>query len=456
MDVIVLAVTRDEFGGEVRADFSEDARQVGDGQLRQHVTPVFGHECTCSPKTQSPIDSPLANCYNHSRRNRAHKYRLYPDQQTVDFFARCCGVVRLVYNIALEQRSSFWRQFKRAEGRNISYPSQARELTAIRAEVPWIAECPIDAQQQALRDLNQAFGNFFAGRAGYPNDAFRIPSSRIGPIEVLNAKWARVRLPKIGDVKFRYTRPIRGEVGNITVVREANGWHIVFSYEFEHETPANDNPPIGIDRGIVNTVALSTGEMSSMPTSDLDALHKEWQRVASRRKSGSKRQAKAKRHATRIAARAARKRLHWQHVTTTRFARRFGTAVLEDLKIRNMSASARGTAEDPGSNVAQKAGLNRSILAAAWFRFETLLTYKLDFLGGTVVKVDPRYTSVTCSECGVRDKGNRENQAKFRCLSCGHADHADVNAAVNILRAGTRPSAASERSGGSRVLERAA
>lgn len=420
-------------------------------------------ENAMSTSTIIHIDSPLANGYNHSVTNRAHKYRIYPDQQTVDFFARCCGVVRLVYNIALEQRSSFWRQFKRAEGRNISYPSQARELTAIRAEVPWIAECPIDAQQQALRDLNQAFGNFFAGRAGYPkprrkfvNDAFRIPSSRIGPIEVLNAKWARVRLPKIGDVKFRYTRPIRGEVGNITVVREANGWHIIFSYEFEHETPANDNPSVGIDRGIVNNVALSTGEMSSMPTSDLDALHKQWQRVASRRKSRSKRQAKAKRHAARIAARAARKRLHWQHVTTTRLARRFGTAVLEDLKIRNMSACARGTAEDPGRNVAQKAGLNRSILAAAWFRFETLLTYKLDFLGGTVVKVDPRYTSVTCSECGSRDKGNRENQAKFLCLSCGHADHADVNAAVNILLAGTRPSAASERSGGSRVLERAA
>lgn len=88
------------------------------------------------------------------------------DAATEDFFARCCGVVRLVYNIALEQRSSFWRQFKRAEGKNISYPSQARELTTIRAEVPWMADCPIDAQQQALRDLNQAFQNFFSGRAG--------------------------------------------------------------------------------------------------------------------------------------------------------------------------------------------------------------------------------------------------------------------------------------------------
>jgi putative transposase len=396
--------------------------------------------------------------------NRAYKYRIYADDEAEAFFSRCCGVVRLVYNVALEQRSNHWRQFKRSEGRSISYPSQAKELTAIRAEHDWVAECPIDAQQQALRDLNQAFQNFFAGRAGYPkprrkfvNDAFRIPASRVGSVEVLNAKWARVRLPKIGLVKFRYTRPIRGDVGNVTVVREANGWHVVFACAFEHEVPANDNPSVGIDRGVVNNVALSTGEMFSMPPSNLDELHKAWQRTVSRRKARSRRQAKAKRHAARIAAKAARRRLHWQHVTTTRIALRFGTVVLENLKIRNMSASASGTVEEPGTNVAQKRGLNRSILAAAWHRFEVLQSYKSEFLGGCVVKIDPRHTSVTCSKCGSKDNGNRENQAKFLCLSCGHEDHADVNAAVNIHAAGTRPSDTSRAlPGGGRELRRAA
>jgi putative transposase len=380
--------------------------------------------------------------------NRAYKYRIYADEEAESFFTRCCGVTRLVYNLALEQRSSFWRQFKRAEGRHISFPSQARELTMIRSEVAWVADCPIDAQQQALRDLNHAFQNFFKGRAGYPtprrkfvNDAFRIPASRVGRIEVLNAKWARVRLPKIGDIKFRYTRPIRGDIGNVTVTREANGWHIVFACSFEHETPANDNPAVGIDRGIVNSVALSTGELSSMPScADLERKHAQWQRVAARRQKRSKRQAKAKRHAASVAAKVARKRKHWQHVSTTGISRRFKTAVLENLKVTNMMTSAAGTVEEPGKNVAQKRGLNRSIAGAAWFQYDTFLTYKLDFVGGEVVKVDPRHTSVTCQKCGSKDKGNRENQAKFLCLSCGHADHADINAAVNILRAGTRPS----------------
>jgi putative transposase len=395
--------------------------------------------------------------------NRAFKYRIYANPATEAFFARCCGVVRLVYNVALEQRSSFWRQFKRAEGKNISYPSQARELTAIRAEVPWIAECPIDAQQQALRDLDGAFRNFFSGRAGYPkprrkfvNEAFRIPSSRVGDVEVLNSKWARIRLPKIGYVKFRLTRPLRGEVGNVTIGREANGWHIAFSCEFDHEIPDNDNPSVGLDRGIANNVALSTGEMYSMPKDGLEEKHGQWQKVASRRKGKSKRQAKARRHAAKVAAKVARKRRHWQHVVTARIARRFGAAVIENLNVKGMMASASGTIEEPGKNVAQKRGLNRSIGRAAWFSFETLLTYKLEFVGGYVVKVDPRYTSVTCSECGSRDKGNRENQAKFHCLSCGHQDHADINAAINILRAGTRPSVATGKPDGCRELNKAA
>lgn len=314
----------------------------------------------------------------------AFKYRIYADKEVDYFFSRICGTVRLVYNVALEQRSNHWRQYRRSEGRNLSYPSQARELTAIRAEYDWVAECPIDAQQQALRDLDQAFRNFLAGRAGYPkprrkfvNDAFRIPASRVGKIEVLNRKWARVRLPKIGVVKFRYTRPIQGEVGNVTVTREANGWHIVFSCSFEHEVPVNDNPSVGIDRGIVNNVALSTGEIFSMPDStDLMERHKRWQQTTSRRKPRSRRQAKAKRHVALVAAKAARRRRHWQHVVTTRVARRFSTVVLEDLKIRNMMASAAGTVEEPSTNVAQKRGLNRSIAGASWFQFEKFQTYK--------------------------------------------------------------------------------
>ena len=164
------------------------------------------------------------------------------------------------------------------------------------------------------------------------------------------------------------------------------------------------------------------------------------QQEASRRKRGSKRYAKSRRRAAACKSKAARIRKHWNHEATTALVSRFGVVCIEDLKTSNMTASARGTVEEPGRNVRQKAGLNRSILEHGWYQFESLLVYKLAASGGTLVKVDPRNTSRTCSECGAVDARSRENQATFRCVHCGFEAHADRNAAVNILRAGTQPS----------------
>ena len=109
---------------------------------------------------------------------------------------------------------------------------------------------------------------------------------------------------------------------------------------------------------------------------------------------------------------------------------------VEALNVTNMTRSARGTLEAPGTNVAAKTGLNRSILDAGWGTLVSMLAYKAEDAGRQLVRVDPRHTSVTCSLCSHRDPANRVNQAEFRCRSCGHHTHADINAARNILRAG--------------------
>jgi len=110
--------------------------------------------------------------------------------------------------------------------------------------------------------------------------------------------------------------------------------------------------------------------------------------------------------------------------------------VVEDLKIANMSRSARGTIENPGKQVKAKSGLNKSILDQGWGEFKRQLNYKLEWQGGTFVKVNPRYTSQRCSDCGFVSKDNRLSQSVFRCINCSHAEHADTNAAKNILAAG--------------------
>lgn len=184
---------------------------------------------------------------------------------------------------------------------------------------------------------------------------------------------------------------------------------------------------------------LSTGESYSVPAS-LEALERRCraaQRTVARCKKGSNRRRIAIRRAARLSARRARIRRDWSHKTAFDISRRFGTVVLEELRIKNMTASARGTIEAPGRMVRQKAGLNRSILNQGWFGFETILAYKLEERGGCLCKVDPAYTSQTCSACRAVDSESRKSQADFNCRHCGLRAHADHNAAIKILRRNT-------------------
>lgn len=377
--------------------------------------------------------------------HRAFRYKLAPDAGQETLFRQFAGVVRLVYNLALEQRRDWWRHYQRQTGNRLTYVNQARELTRLRAAFEWVAAVHVTPQQQALRDLDRAYANFFAGRAGYPsprkkgtNDAFRFQGREIKS-KRLNRKWSAVHLPKIGWVKFRDTRPLRGKVQNVTISLSADGWHVAFACEIEHTAPPNDLPAVGIDRGVANTLTLSTGDHLRMPASlaAIETRKRRAQRTMSRRKRGSARYAKARRRVAALQARAARIRQDWRHKASLGLARSYGTVVLEDLSTRNMTRSAKGTTEAPGANVRQKAGLNRAILNQGWFGFETVLAYKLEERGGYLCKVDPRHTSQTCSACGTVDRESRESQASFHCRACGFRAHADHNAAINILRRNT-------------------
>ncbi len=124
------------------------------------------------------------------------------------------------------------------------------------------------------------------------------------------------------------------------------------------------------------------------------------------------------------------------HKVSTVISKNHAVVVLENLKVGNMTRSAKGTVEAPGRNIRQKSGLNKSILDQGWGLLKQMLEYKLRWSGGMLLLVDPAYTSQTCSVCGHVDAGNRTDQKTFHCLHCGHEAHADVNAAKNILARG--------------------
>jgi putative transposase len=345
---------------------------------------------------------------------------------------RQSDAVRFVYNLALEQRRDFWRQ-ARAAGVVLNFISQGRELTALRAEVDWLAASHGTPLTYALRQLDDAFRSFFAKRAKYPTfrcksqqPRFCFKGSEVRFVE-LSAKWALIRIPKIGLVKMRVSRPWLGRLVAVTFNRDAVGWHVALACEIEHEAPANNFPSIGIDRGIANTLSLSNGEFHQAPDlTHLERRKRRAQRILARRQRGSNRYRNQRRRVAAIAGKIARSRAHWRHEVTTNIASRFGLVAAEALNVANMTAGGRG-----------KRGLNRSILEQGWGDVERCLAYKLEERGGTLVKVNPAYTSQTCSACGTIDKASRESQASFACRHCGFAAHADTNAAINILSRST-------------------
>lgn len=351
----------------------------------------------------------------------------------------------MVYNVALEQRRDWYRQFYKQTGSRINYATQCRELTILRKETDWINKVSITCQQQALRDLDTAYRNFFKGITSYPkprkkglNDSFRFQGREV-KVSRLNAKWSMARLPKIGAIKFRNTRDLRGKVLNVTVHLKVDCWYVSFACEINHKVKESSKPAVGIDRGVTNTMSLSNGKMLSLPKS-IFQLEKKCRRVKkclSRKKIGSRSYHKERNSLAKLYAKVARIRNDWLHRVSYNLSRQYSVVVLEDLKTKNMTSSAKGSIEKPGKNVKAKSGLNRVILSQGWYSFETMLTYKLEEQGGQLIKVDPRYTSQTCSSCGTVDAKSRKNQATFECIKCGFREHADINAAINILRRST-------------------
>ena len=133
-------------------------------------------------------------------------------------------------------------------------------------------------------------------------------------------------------------------------------------------------------------------------------------------------------------ARQARRRGDWNHKLTTDLAQNHGLVAVENLRVKSMSRSAKGTVEQPGRNVKQKAGLNRSIADQGWFEIRRQLGYKTRRHGGELVAVPAPGSSQTCNACGVRDPESRQGCGRlFACVHCGHTEHADRNAALTIL-----------------------
>jgi len=363
------------------------------------------------------------------------RFRLLPTPAQQVVLLEHCRHARFVWNLAVEQQQ-FWQPGRHAPG----YNEQSAQLTEIRAGYQWLADGSQTVQQQALRDFAQAMRNFFTGTHRRPtfrkvgvHEGFRQVGVKPRYIQKLNRRYGRVWVPKVGWVRFRWTRAVPAGVKSYRITRDRAGrWHVAFAHIPDPIPGRGDGSVVGVDRGVAVSAALSTGELLHTPslTPGEQVRLRRLQQRLTRAKRDSNRRQRAKVAIAKIKVREANRRRDWVEKTTTDIARRFDTIRVEALDVRAITRSARGTLERPGVRVAQKRGLNRAISRQGWGQLVARLDHKA---AGRLERVPAAYTSQRCSACGHIAPENRKSQAVFACVACKAGPcNADVNAARNI------------------------
>jgi putative transposase len=381
---------------------------------------------------------------------RASKLRAYPTRpqegRAVRLLADHCDL----YNAALQERRDAWRMCHLS----VTYGDQSVQLKEIRSADPLgQGRHSFTAQQQTLRRLDTVFAAYLrrardangsARRVGYPR--FK-PYQRFDQVlfvagdgaswEPADAgRWAYARFQAVGRVKLHQHRQVVGRVKTLQLKREGRRWYVIVVTESEPVPLTPTGRSVGVDLGVARFLTTSDGQIIANPRF-LDAAQ-EWIADLQRRKARARPGSGNRRRLRRALAKQWRKvrnqRRDFHHKTARRLVDTYDTLALEDLRVAAMTATASGTAERRGRNVAAKAGLNRSILDAGWGQFTSILVAKAESAGRRVVFVHPASTSINCHACGARC--TRPRRDTVICPVHGALD-ADLNGARNIAtRAG--------------------
>lgn len=393
---------------------------------------------------------------------RAYRYRFYPTPAQAEQLARTFGCARVVYNWGLEERT---RAFYARQER-LYYNDLAKALTHLKQtpERAWLAEVSNVVLQQALRHLDKAFANFFARRAKYPTFKSRRDTQSASYMSNgFTFKNGQLKLAKQDEpLDIRWSRPLpEGAVpSSVTVTRTAaDKFYVSFLVEETFERLPETTRHIGLD---MNTGAVvdSAGRVHRVPgrLKEMEARKRRYQRATRRKVEAAKRRMgldpkapmpkgvrldissnlrKANRKVGRKQEQIAAIRRDWQHKLTTSIVRENQVIAIEDLNVRGMTASSRGTADAPGRRVRQKAGLNAAVLNVGFGELRRQLEYKAQWTGREVVVVDRFYpSSKRCSACGHILPRLSLGTRAWVCHACGAQHDRDINAAKNILAAG--------------------
>ena len=373
---------------------------------------------------------------------KAFKYKLKTTAEIEQKYSMMAGCCRLVWNKALAQNL-----FRLENKQPLIWYNEAAfwlKLWKSSEELNFLKQSHSQPLQQTLKNLERAFKDAFDKNQPLKripkfkkkgqHDSFRYPQG-------FKINGNRIFLPKIGWVGFFNSKKIIGKPKNITVTKESDGWYASIQVEIEHQEQSHPSTSIvGCDLGIKRFITLSNNTFYE-PLNSFKKYQQQLAKAQRKLKNKTKFSTNWKKQQKKIGkihhkiANCRKDRLHW---ISNKISKNHAFIVLEDLKVKNMSRSAKGTIDKPGKNVKAKSGLNKSILDQGWSMFVDMLKYKQEWRNGEMLLVPPHHTSQTCPSCDHKSKDNRKTQSHFECVECGFKNNADYVGAINVLARGHR------------------
>ena len=369
-------------------------------------------------------------------------YRLLPGNSTkARKLAAQAGACRFVWNEMLGRQKEAYDEAK-AKGEDppsVSQFSLQKRFTQLRRDVPWLKDYHAGITRSVLKYQAEAWERAFTGgglprfkKRGKVMPSFTIPEQvRIRENRLYIPRMGWYRLQRKGANPWPDGRPVKAVIRKIS----ADRWQVTICYKVEVEELVDNGVVAGLDMNVGQVAVVSSTNTTLLleqpKIARLETRIKRNQRAMARKKKGSSRQQKLRHRHLRLMRKKANRRKNWHHHVSKEISRLAGTVVVERLNTKGMTKSAKGTVEDPGKNVKAKSGLNREILNTGWTSLVQMLGYKCR----EVIGINPAFTSQTCHACQEVNKEFRKGR-RFKCVACGHADHADLNAARNILASG--------------------
>jgi putative transposase len=377
-------------------------------------------------------------------------YKLRPDRRQETAFRKYAGCARFIYNKTLAEQQAYYKE----EGKHYHLYALYKDLTFLKKDpkLAFLKNVSADVLILAISDLDQAYQNFFNKIKGHPKpkkrQATKLGSFSFGPISKIQVNHVdqdnhRIKLPKIGWIRYFANNrkiPQDAKITRLTVSNDVSGWYVSISTKRDVPEPIHVNlgSMVGIDFGVVKLATLSTGKYYEPNRSLRDNQEKlaKAQRRLSRKKKGSKNRYKQIVKVAKIHRKIRLVRLDKIEKITTDICKNHAIICVEDLQVSNLTRSASGTIEEPGTNVAAKSGLNKAILDQGIGWFKNRLQQKAVKFGCQVIFVPAHHTSQTCPECNHVGPENRLTQEHFQCVKCGLTGNADFIASINVLSRG--------------------